>query len=107
MAGVPDSVLASRRRQPAALEDRTGSEATSRWNMEAAYGFPTFGGRFTGSPHAGLGLSTGARDYSVGWCLTPEAAGAPDFSFGQRATRWESDSAAPEHTVVFEASLRW
>ena len=92
---------------PATLDERPGGEQTSRWTAEAAYGFPTFGGRFTGSPHAGLGLSTGARDYSVGWRLTPEAASAPDFSFGFRATRWESDTAAPEHTVGFEASLRW
>ncbi len=38
------------------LEDRTGSEATSRWNMEAAYGFPAVAGRATGSPYVGLGL---------------------------------------------------
>ena len=92
---------------PAPPEDRTGSEATSRWTMEAAYGFPAFGGRFTGSPHVGLGLSTSARDYSLGWRLTPEAASAPDLSFGLKATRRESDTAAPEHTVGLEATMRW
>ncbi len=92
---------------PAPLEDRTGSEAASRWAMEAAYGFPAFGGRFTGSPHVGLGLATGARDYSVGWRLAPEAATAPDLSFGVRVTRRESDAQAAEHAVGFEASLRW
>ncbi len=92
--------------QPATLEDRTGSEAASRWSMEAAYGFPAFGGRWTGSPHVGLGLATGARDYSLGWRLTPEA-DAPDFSFGLRATRRESDMDAPEHTVGFEVRARW
>ncbi len=92
--------------QPATLEDRTGSEAASRWSMEAAYGFPAFGGRWTGSPHVGLGLATAARDYSLGWRLTPEA-NAPDFSFGLRATRRESDTDAPEHTVGFEATARW
>ncbi len=94
--------------QPATLEDRTGSEATSRWSMEAAYGFPAFGGRWTGSPHAGLGFATGARDYSVGWRLTPAAnANAPDVSFGLKATRRESDSAAPEHAIGFEITVRW
>ena len=94
--------------QPATLEDRTGSEATSRWAMEAAYGFPAFGGRWTGSPHAGLGLATAARDYSLGWRLTPEAnANAPDLSFGLRATRRESDTAEAEHTVGFEINARW
>ena len=67
---------------PAPLEDRSGSKATSRWTMEAAYGFPVFGSRFTGSPHVGLGLATGARDYSLGWRFTPGAATAPDVSFG-------------------------
>ncbi len=93
---------------PDPLEDRTGSgEATSRWAMEAAYGLPVLGGRFTGSPHVGFGLATAARDYTIGWRLTPEAASAPDVSFGLKATRRESDGAAPEHTAGFEATLRW
>ncbi len=93
--------------QPATLEDRSGSDAASRWSMEAAYGFPAFGGRWTGSPHVGLGLATGARDYSVGWRLTPEAANAPDLSFGLRATRRESDTAQAEHTVGVSITARW
>ncbi|MCY3596436.1 MAG: hypothetical protein OXG71_03240 [Rhodospirillales bacterium] len=91
----------------APLEDRTGSEATSRWAMEAAYGLPVFGDRFTGSPHVGFGLSTGVRDYSLGWRLIPEAATAPDLSFGLKTTRRESDAAAPEQTVGFEIRARW
>ncbi|MDE2879172.1 Calx-beta domain-containing protein, partial [Candidatus Palauibacter soopunensis] len=92
---------------PDPLDDRTGSEAASRWALEAAYGLPAFGGRWTGSPHAGFGLSTGARDYSVGWRLTPEAANAPDLSFGVRATRRESDVQAAEHTFGVELTARW
>ena len=93
--------------QPATLEDRSGSEAASRWAMEAAWGFPAFGGRWTGSPHVGLGLAKGARDYSLGWRLTPEAANAPDLSFGLRATRRESDTAQAEHTLGVEITARW
>ena len=93
--------------QPATLEDRTGGEATSRWSMEAAYGFPAFGGRWTGSPHAGLGLATGARDYSLGWRLTPEGRTAANVSFGVKATRRESAAQTPEHTVGFEITARW
>ncbi len=99
------------------LADRSGSgDATARWQAEAAYGFPAFGGRFTGSPHMGLGLATGARDYSLGWRLTPAApsagsgqanANAPDLSFGVKATRRESDTAQPEHRFGFEAVARW
>ncbi len=92
---------------PAPLEDRTGSEAASRWTMEAAWGFPAFGGRFTGSPHVGLGFATGARDYSVGWRLRPEATSAPGLSFGLKATRRENATDAPEHVAGFEATVRW
>ena len=93
--------------QPAALEDRTGGgEATSRWALEAAYGLPVLGGRFTGSPHVGLGLATGTRDYTLGWRWTPEAH-APGLAFGLTATRRESDTAAPEHALGFEATARW
>ena len=92
---------------PDPLEDRTGGEAASRWTMEAAYGLPAFGGRWTASPHAGLGLSAATRDYTLGWRWTPEAASTPDLAFGFRATRRESDTAAPEHTFGFEATARW
>ena len=93
--------------RPATLEDRTGTEATSRWAMEAAYGFPAFGGRWTGSPHVGLGLATAARDYSLGWRLTPEGRTAANVSFGVKTTRRESAAQTPEHTVGVEITARW
>ena len=92
--------------QSAPLDDRTDSEATGRWSMEAAYGFRAFGGRYTGSPHVGLGLSAAARDYSLGGRWTP-AESAPDLAFAVKATRRESDTAAPEHTVGFEVRATW
>ena len=91
---------------PATLDERSGSEATSRWTAEAAWGLPAFGGRWTASPHAGLGLAPGARDLTLGWRWTP-AENAHPLSFGLKATRRESDGAAPEHAVGFEASARW
>ena len=91
------------------LADRTGGgEATARWTAEAAWGFPAFSGRFTGSPHVGLGLAADARDYSLGWRIAPAAnANAPDVSFGVKGTRRESGWAEPEHTLGLEARLRW
>ena len=91
---------------PDPLDERPGGEATSRWTAEAAYGFPAFGGRFTASPHVGLGLSAAARDYSLGWRWTP-APSAPDLSFGLGAARRESGTAAPEHRIGFEVRARW
>ena len=91
------------------LADRTGGgEAAARWTAEAAWGFPALSGRFTGSPHVGLGLATGARDYSLGWRLAPAAnANAPDIAFGVKGMRRESGWAEPEHTLGLEATLRW
>ena len=90
------------------LAERTGSEAASRWAMEAAWGLPIFGGRFTGSPHVGLGLATGTREWTLGWRLVPEAgAGTPEVSFGVRATRREADTAEAEHTVGLQTRMRW
>ena len=102
-AGGLDALFA-----PEPLEDREGSsEAAARWTAEAAWGFPALGGRFTGSPHVGLGLATDGRDYSLGWRLTPEAANAPDLSFGLKATRRESGGSVPEHILGVEASVQW
>ncbi len=91
------------------LADRAGTaEATSRWQAEAAYGLPAFSGRFTGSPHVGLGLATGERDYTLGWRLSPAAnANTPDLSFGVKATRRESEGVEPEHTVGLELRANW
>ena len=91
------------------LVDRAGAaEATGRWQAEAAYGLPAFGGAFTGSPHVGLSLATGARDYTLGWRLTPgTGANAPELSFGVKATRRESEGALPEHAVGVELGARW
>ena len=92
------------------LADRTGGgEITARWQAAAAWGFQAFSGRFTGSPHVGLGLAAAARDYSLGWRLTParSTGQAPDISFGVRATRREGEWAPLEHTVGFEVIARW
>lgn len=51
------------------LSERTGSEAESRWTAEAAYGFPVFGGRFTGSPQ--VGLAADARSQRTPGVLRP------------------------------------
>ncbi|MDE0144319.1 MAG: hypothetical protein OXL95_00455 [Nitrospira sp.] len=91
----------------APLADRTGQAAPSRWGLEAAYGFPVFGGHFTGSPHLGVGLAPRIRDYRLGWRLTPDAASALALSLDLAATRQERDAAAPVHTVGVEVLAQW
>ncbi len=60
-----------------------------------------------GAPAQGGASAAGARDYSVGWRLAPEAAGAPDIAFGLTATRRESAAAAAEHRIGGEVVVRW
>ena len=88
------------------LATRTDGEKENRVRLEAAYGVPVLGGRFIGSPHMGLGLATGSREYSLGWKVTPERH-APDLSLGVRATRTESDALVPAHAIRFETVFRW
>ncbi len=92
---------------PDPLADRTGSTATARWTLEGAWGFSALGGRFTASPHAGLGLSPDTRETTLGWRLAPAAPAAPDLTVGVKATRREDDLDAPEHIIGFEATVRW
>ena len=93
---------------PDSIEDIGDSGNTAGWLAEASWGFPIFGGSFTGSPHVGVGLASGTRDYTLGWRLTPAAnANAPDLSFKVNTTRQESDNAPPKHSIGFELKFRW
>ena len=93
---------------PETLDRRTGAEtADGRRTAEAAWGFPAFGGRYTGSPHAGLGLTDTTRDTTLGWRLAPAGPEAPDLTLDLTATRRESEGAASEHSIGIEATLRW
>ena len=85
-------------------------EPESRLAGELGYGVALFGGGFTGTPNLGFGLSSGGRDYRVGWRLT--SAGASGFEVNLDATRREpaneSGAAAPaEHGVMLRGALRW
>ena len=85
---------------PLDMENRTGPDGgdpAGRWTLEGAWGLPVPGGRFTGSPHMGLGLAPDGRDMRLGWRLTPEGPAAPALSFDITATRRETGAVAPEH----------
>jgi len=89
------------------MEDRTGDAAGPRWVLEAAYGAPVLAGRWIGAPYAGVDLAPDARELSLGWRLTPEAARAPDLSLDLKAVRREDDATEPEQRVGVEITLRW
>ena len=89
------------------LGKRAGGVGGSRWQAEAAYGLPAFGGRFTGSPYVAYGFSVGAWDYDLGWCLVPEGPGAPDISLALKATCHEGTYETAEHGVGIDLTARW
>ena len=105
-AGGMDALLGRETLAGFAANDN-GFEAPSRLESEIGYGIAMFGGVFTGTPHAGFGLTETGRDYRLGWRLTSAVPGDPSFRVGLEATRSENDNAAPEHGVQLRATIRW
>ena len=79
-----------------------------RLEARAGYGVSAFGGRFTGTPELGIGLSESGRDYRLGWRLTPAGGNAGAFEFSVEATRREAANGdGSEHGVELRATIRW
>ena len=66
-----------------------------------------FGGGFTGTPNVGFGLSETARDWRLGWRLTPSASGGTGFEVSLDATRREAANDDAEHGVMVRGAMRW
>ena len=82
--------------------------ASSRLDTEFGYGLAVFGGGFTGTPNVGFGLSDGgARDYRLGWRLTPAASGDTGFEVSLDAMRRETGGDDAEHGVMVRSRIRW
>ena len=84
-------------------------EAPRRLRGELGYGLSLFGGRFTGTPNLGIGVSDTARDWRLGWRLTSAVRGDPGFAVSLDATRRETanDNGAAEHGAMLTGSLHW
>ncbi len=105
-AGGAERLWAARDMPGLVPED--GFEASRSLRAEAGWGLPAFGGRFTGTPNAGVGLDgDGAREARVGWRLTPAAKDAPDLELSFDAARRETDDRAPAGTLMLKGTVRW
>ena len=83
-------------------------EAAGRLEATVGYGMPVLGGRFTGTPEFGVGLSDGGRDWRLGWRLGVAGSGRVDFGLGVEATRREpANDDAPENRIGLTARMRW
>ena len=92
---------------PPSLNLHESSAPSGRWSAEAAYGFPAFGGHFTGTPYLGLDLATGMRDYSLGWRLSPAAHNPDNLFLHLKTVRRERDSRQPEIGMRIDFNARW
>ena len=87
-----------------------GDEVEPGGRLEAivGYGMPLLGGRFTGTPEFGFGLSESGRDWRLGWRLGLARSGRSDFGLGVEATRREpANDDAPDNRVGLTATMRW
>ena len=106
-AGAAERLWAARD-APGLVPEDGGSGDRRSLRAEAGYGMPVLGGRFTGTPNAGVGLDgDGAREARVGWRLTPAAKDAPDFEIGIDAARRETGEGAPAGTLMLKGTIRW
>ena len=111
-AGGMDALLGRETLADLAANDEAGGDgfrASSRLEGELGYGWPAFGGAFTGTPNVGFGLSGGgARDWRLGWRLTSAMRGDPGFEVSLDATRTEpANDEGPEHGVMLRGTVRW
>ena len=78
-----------------------------RLELRFGYGLPAFGGRFTWTPEADIGLSDTGRDYSLGWRLVRGGSGDGGGSFEISFDARRSESANDDTQPVDEVGLRF
>ena len=103
-------------RDARALAPGTTFESGRRLEGELGYGLALPGG-FTGTPNVGFGISDTAREWRIGWRLTPAAGSASGFEANLDATRRETAVGAGvpqfgaglpvEHELTLRGVLRW
>ena len=88
-----------------ALTANGDTPLSRRLDGEVGYGVAIFGGAYTGTPNAGMGLTDTARELRMGWRLAPADGG--DFEFHLDAARRDGAGDAPEHRIGFGLTTRW
>ena len=82
-----------------------------RLELRFGYGLPAFGGRFTWTPEAWVGLSDTGRDYSLGWRLvrggSGDGGGSFEVSFEARRSESANDDTQPVHEVGLRFTARF
>ena len=108
-SGGADALLGRGTMEGLTANDDGGEFERRHLEVKLGYGFALFGGRFTGTPEIGLGLSDAHRDYSLGWRLGLARSERASFELDLTATRREAanDDGAPEHGMGLRGTARW
>ena len=110
-SGGAEALLGRGTLEGLAANDNGDDLANRRLELKLGYGFSAFGDRFISTPELGLGLSTGRREYSLGWRLNLSQGGPTALELKVEATRSEAtganDNAPPEHGVGLRVTARW
>ena len=92
-------------------DDGNDDLSSRRLELKFGYGLPAFGGRFTWTPEADIGLSDTGRDYSLGWRLvrggSGDDGGSLEISFEARRSESANDDTQPVHDVGFRLTARF
>ena len=78
-----------------------------RLEAKVGYGLPVLGGRFTGTPHAGLGVTEGVRDYRLGYRLDLVRREGLPFGLGIEGRVPDGDGRTGEPDLRLTGALRW
>ena len=105
-SGGADALLG--RETLAGLAANDNATPGGQLEAEFGYGFGVLGGRFTGTPHAGFGLTETGHDIRLGWRLSPARTDKLDLAFGIEATRTAgANDDGPQYGIAFRATMRW
>ena len=92
---------------PGTANDEGDDLLQRRLETRFGYGFPLFGGRYTGTPEIGFGLTETGREYIHNWRLAEARSEGFVFGLDVEGTRRESvtDNSGTEHVIGF--GLGW
>ena len=110
-SGGADALLGRTTLAGFAANDDGDALGRRRLEVKLGYGVGVLGDRFTAVPEAGLALSEGRREYSVGWRLARErrtgVLGSLGLSVEARRRESATVGTAPEDHVGMRLDLRW
>ena len=91
-------------------DDSDNGLKSRRLELKFGYGLPAFGGRFTWTPEAYIGLSDTGRDYSLGWRLVRGGSGEGgsfEISFEARRSESANDDTQPVDEIGLQFTARF